>query len=54
MEYRAISADGHINEPPTLWVDNLPEKYKERGPRIIETPTARVTPGSWRARAGPR
>jgi len=41
MLYRAISADGHINEPPTLWVDNLPEKYKERGPRVIETPTTK-------------
>jgi predicted TIM-barrel fold metal-dependent hydrolase len=37
MQYRAISADGHINEPPELWVKNLPEKYRDRGPRIIET-----------------
>jgi predicted TIM-barrel fold metal-dependent hydrolase len=41
MEYRAISADGHINEPPTLWVDNLPAKFKDRGPRIIETPNSK-------------
>ncbi len=38
MQYKAISADGHVNEPPTLWVDNLPAKLRERGPRIIETP----------------
>ena len=38
MQYKAISADGHVNEPPTLWVDNLPEKIQERGPRVIETP----------------
>ncbi len=38
MRYQAISADGHVNEPPTLWVDNLPAKYKKRGPHIIETP----------------
>ncbi len=38
MQYKSISADGHVNEPPTLWTDRLPEKYKERGPRIIETP----------------
>jgi predicted TIM-barrel fold metal-dependent hydrolase len=38
MQYRAISADGHVNEPPTLWTDRLPTKFKERGPRIIETP----------------
>jgi predicted TIM-barrel fold metal-dependent hydrolase len=38
MRYRAISADGHVNEPPKLWEDNLPEKFKARGPRVIETP----------------
>jgi uncharacterized protein len=38
MQYKAIAADGHVNEPPTLWVDNLPEKMRDRGPRIIETP----------------
>ena len=41
MRYRGISADGHINEPPSLWVDNLPEKFKERGPRVIETRTTK-------------
>jgi uncharacterized protein len=41
MRYRAISADGHVNEPPTLWADNLPDKFKERGPRIIETRTTK-------------
>lgn len=38
MQYKAISADGHVNEPPNLWVDNLPAKFKDRGPRVIETP----------------
>ena len=37
MQYRAISADGHVNEPPTLWTDRLPNKFKERGPHVIET-----------------
>ena len=41
MEYRAISADGHVNEPPTLWQDRLPDKFKDRGPRIIETPNTK-------------
>lgn len=39
MQYKAISADGHINEPPMLWVENLPERFRERGPRVIETKT---------------
>jgi predicted TIM-barrel fold metal-dependent hydrolase len=38
MQYKAISADGHINEPPNLWVENLPPSMRDRGPRIIETP----------------
>ena len=38
MQYRAISADGHVNEPPDLWTVRLPAKFKERGPRVIETP----------------
>ncbi|HEY6532557.1 MAG TPA: hypothetical protein VIY72_09645, partial [Acidimicrobiales bacterium] len=38
MQYKAISADGHVNEPPELWTKNLPEKYRDRGPHIIETP----------------
>jgi predicted TIM-barrel fold metal-dependent hydrolase len=41
VEYRAISADGHVNEPPTLWQDRLPAKFKVRGPRIIETPNTK-------------
>src|SRR5262249_25500056 len=38
MQYKSISADGHINEPPDLWTKRLPASMKERGPRIIETP----------------
>jgi predicted TIM-barrel fold metal-dependent hydrolase len=41
MEYRGISADGHVNEHPTLWVDRLPDKFKDRGPHIIETPNTK-------------
>lgn len=41
MQYKAISADGHVNEPPKLWEENLPEKMRERGPRVIETPNTK-------------
>ena len=37
MRYQAISADGHVNEPPDLFVKNLPPKFRDRGPRVIET-----------------
>ena len=38
MKYKAISADGHVNEPPDLWTSRLPAKFKDRGPHVIETP----------------
>ncbi len=31
---RIISVDDHIVEPPDLWQNHLPEKYRARGPRI--------------------
>src|SRR5580700_5583812 len=33
-EYRLISADTHVNEPPDLWTARVPEKLKGRVPRI--------------------
>jgi predicted TIM-barrel fold metal-dependent hydrolase len=32
--FRLISADTHINEPPNLWLDRLPARYRDRAPRI--------------------
>ena len=31
---RIISVDDHVVEPPDLWSARLPEKYRDRGPRI--------------------
>ena len=36
--YRLISSDGHIVEPPDVWVDRVPAKYKDRCPRIERLP----------------
>ena len=33
MEYRVISTDCHINEPPDLYRDRLPAKYRAQAPR---------------------
>src|SRR6266852_4119265 len=33
-EYRLISADSHVNEPPDLWVTRVDQKYRERAPRL--------------------
>jgi predicted TIM-barrel fold metal-dependent hydrolase len=41
VHYKSISADGHVNEPPNLFVDRLPAKFKDRGPRVIETPNTK-------------
>ena len=30
----SISVDDHVVEPPTLWTDRLPRKFRERGPRV--------------------
>jgi hypothetical protein len=32
--YRLISADGHFNEPGSLWVDRVPAAMKDRAPRL--------------------
>ncbi len=29
-----ISADNHVFEPPTLWQERLPRRYRHRGPRL--------------------
>jgi predicted TIM-barrel fold metal-dependent hydrolase len=33
-EYRLISADSHINEPPDLWTSRVSAKFKDRAPHI--------------------
>jgi predicted TIM-barrel fold metal-dependent hydrolase len=32
--YRLISADSHVNEPPDLWASRVDKKYRERAPRL--------------------
>src|SRR4051812_14606480 len=32
--YRLVDSDAHINEPPGLWVDNVPAKFKDRVPQM--------------------
>ena len=31
---RIVDADGHIMEPPNLWIDNLESRYKDRAMRL--------------------
>jgi len=37
---RPISVDDHIIEPPNVWVDRLPRKWQDVGPRIVEVEDA--------------
>lgn len=36
-KYQVISADGHVETPP-VWTKYVPEKWRERAPRLIELP----------------
>jgi predicted TIM-barrel fold metal-dependent hydrolase len=36
MEYKVISADNHLVEPPHVFTDYLPPSLRDRAPRIIE------------------
>src|SRR5882672_4899606 len=35
-KYRIISADGHLETPPDRWVRHVPDRYKERAPRLVK------------------
>jgi predicted TIM-barrel fold metal-dependent hydrolase len=32
---RIISVDDHVVEPPDLWANRLPSRYRDRGPRVM-------------------
>jgi len=38
MSKRPISADSHVTEPPTLYVDYIEPKYRETAPRLVNDP----------------
>ncbi|MER5195715.1 amidohydrolase family protein [Streptomyces sp. NPDC002755] len=35
---KLLSTDDHLIEPPRLWSDRLPARFREAGPRIVEQP----------------
>jgi predicted TIM-barrel fold metal-dependent hydrolase len=35
MDYKLISADSHILEPPDLWTSRMPAKYKDRAAHMV-------------------
>ena len=38
MDWRPISADSHITEPPNCYVDNIDPAFRERAPRRSHSP----------------
>ncbi|MSQ25998.1 MAG: amidohydrolase [Dehalococcoidia bacterium] len=37
-EYKMISSDSHVNEPPGLWQERVPAKFKDRAPKLQRFP----------------
>jgi len=37
-EYKLISADSHVSEPPDLWATRVDKKYRERAPQLMVNP----------------
>jgi predicted TIM-barrel fold metal-dependent hydrolase len=35
--HQIISVDDHLIEPPRVWLDRLPARYREAGPHIVES-----------------
>jgi predicted TIM-barrel fold metal-dependent hydrolase len=35
-KYQVISGDGHLETPPDRWVQHMPEKYRDRAPRLVK------------------
>ncbi len=40
---RIISVDDHVIEPANVWIDRLPSKYREIGPRNVKVPVKEMT-----------
>ncbi|HEV7761909.1 MAG TPA: amidohydrolase family protein, partial [Acidimicrobiales bacterium] len=51
---KIISVDDHVVEPPNVWMDRLPSKYRDVGPRIVRAPMAETSlaGGVWRNEMG--
>ena len=37
-DYRLVSADGHVVEPPDLWTKYLPPRFHDRAPKLVKDP----------------
>ena len=37
-KYRVISGDGHLEVSPELWIQHVPEEWRDRAPRLVRLP----------------
>jgi predicted TIM-barrel fold metal-dependent hydrolase len=37
IDYPIVDADAHVNEPPDLWLDRVPARWRQRAPRVERT-----------------
>ena len=42
IDYPILDADAHVNEPPNLWQDAVPGKWKDRAPRLVTTDQGQI------------
>ena len=40
---RIVSVDDHVVEPPGVWSERLPAKYRDVGPRVVRAPVGEMT-----------
>jgi predicted TIM-barrel fold metal-dependent hydrolase len=40
---KIVSVDDHVIEPPSVWVDRLPKRYLDVGPRVVDKPLKDIT-----------
>ena len=36
MDWRPISADSHITEPPNCYLDHIDPAFRERAPHVVQ------------------
>jgi predicted TIM-barrel fold metal-dependent hydrolase len=37
IDYPIVDADAHVNEPPDLWLERVPARWRQRAPRVERT-----------------
>ena len=37
-DYKLISADSHVSEPPDLWSERVDRRFRDRAPRLVVNP----------------